>query len=333
MRATGTFLQILRRRPRSGRATAAGLFALGCVRVTTDYDDSAAPRAQAGSAGTSEQAPSDGGSTGSGGSTGGAPSTASGGATGGRAAQTGGTSSSGGGSGGLSPAGGAATTTGGAEAAGSGGSSATGGAPSGGAETGGSATGGSSAAGASGIGCDGFVFCDDFEDASADGWTTSGGTWAVVSDTSWVYQGGNGSQEAVAGQQSWTDQTVEARVKVVSFGGNTDSYRVGILARYTGSSNFYALAVGADGNLTLRKSTSQLSGCDPVASGIDPSAWFTLKLEVSGPASAVQIRTYINDTLAQECAVTDGLASGQVGVVTYGSSTDGQFDDIRVSTP
>jgi pectate lyase len=176
------------------------------------------------------------------------------------------------------------------------------------------------------------VFCDDFEDGVADGWTTSGGTWSVLDD------GGNKVYQGADSQESWAgpvvlDQTVEASVKVVAFGGTSDSYRAGIIARWSGASNFYTLEVNASGLLSIRKSTSVLSGCNQVASGTTTGTWFTLKLAVSGPASSVTLNGYVNGTLLLTCTHTSGLGSGQAGVVTYGSNTVARFDDVRVSSP
>ena len=185
----------------------------------------------------------------------------------------------------------------------------------------------------------GIAFCDDFEDHNANGWTKSGGTWTVVDDGGdWVYEGGDASEEAYAGDAAWTNQTVEANVKVIGFGGTGDSYRVGIVARRSGASSFYVFALGADGNLTLRKSTSTPSGssgtCGALPAGISATAWFTLKMTVSGAAGAVQIRTYLNGALKHDCLTTSStVASGQAGVLTYGSNTVAHFDDVSVTTP
>jgi hypothetical protein len=145
----------------------------------------------------------------------------------------------------------AGSSAGGKNAGGSAGSSA--GGTSGASGTAGASTGGSGNAmcGAS------VVFCDDFEDGNSTGWTKSGGTWSVIDDAGdSVYQGGNASEESYAGEAAWTDQTVEANVKVASFGGTSDSYRAGIMARHSGSSAFYVFALGGDGNLTLRSGIS-----------------------------------------------------------------------------
>lgn len=292
----------------------------------------------------------EGGSSGSGGaavSTGGkaaAGTASSGGAAAGASSKAGGANAAGNagaataGAGGKASGGTAAGGAGGVSAAGAGNTAGKAGAgqagSGGGTGGGGSGTGGSSAMCATGI-----AFCDDFEDHNATGWTKSGGTWTVVDDGGdWVYEGSAASEEAYAGDVGWTDQTVQANVKVISFGGTSDSYRAGILARRSGASSFYVFALGADGNLTLRKSTSTPSGasgtCGPLAAGIASSGWFTLKMTISGAVGAVQIRTYLNGTLKHDCLTSSStVASGQAGVLTYGSNTIAHFDDVSVTTP
>ena len=64
------------------------------------------------------------------------------------------------------------------------------------------------------------VFSADFESGSTSGWSKSGGTWSIVSDGSQVFQqSDSGSERAreFAGDTSWTNYSVQARVKATSF--------------------------------------------------------------------------------------------------------------------
>ena len=64
------------------------------------------------------------------------------------------------------------------------------------------------------------VFSADFESGSTSGWSKSGGTWSIVSDGSQVLQQTDtGSERArdFAGSTSWTNYSVQARVKATSF--------------------------------------------------------------------------------------------------------------------
>jgi pectate lyase len=186
----------------------------------------------------------------------------------------------------------------------------------------------------------GFVFCDDFEDGNASGWTTTGGSWSVLTDTSYVYAGGSGSYLSTAGLSTWTDQTVQARMKILAFGGTSSSYRAGIVARLAQSTNYYALGIDATGAVRLLRGTSTPSGatgtCGAVASSLSPltNAWADLKIKISGPTGNVRVLTWVNAKPVHDCTTTSStVTAGNAGVFTYGSGTRAEFDDFRVSTP
>jgi len=161
----------------------------------------------------------------------------------------------------------------------------------------------------------------------------------VISDQSYVYAGGTGSYVSTAGG-SHGDQSVEARMKILQFGGSGSSYRAGILARFAQGSNYYALAIDAAGDVRLLRGSSSPSSasgtCDAVPSEL-PSvtgAWITLKMQVSGPTNDVHIQTWLNGDPIHDCTTTSStIAAGSAGVMTYGSSTRAEFDDFRVSSP
>ena len=71
------------------------------------------------------------------------------------------------------------------------------------------------------------LFTDDFEGGIANGWTTSGGSWSVVTDGSQVYKQSATSNDARAraGSPSWTDYAVQARVKPLAFPGSNNGRR------------------------------------------------------------------------------------------------------------
>jgi hypothetical protein len=278
-----------------------------------------------------------GGAAGSGGTSGGAGGSA--GTGGGGAAGGGGTGGSAGasGNGGSAGTGGAAGAAGAAGAGGGAGTGATGGAGGRG-----GAGGSAGAAGAGGAGCAGYAFCDDFEDGDTVGWTPNGGTWSVISDGSRVYQGGNGSAFSLAGQSTWTDQTITARVKVLQFGGASTSYRAGIVARATDASNLYVFAIDASGALRLLKGTSSPSGtgatgtCGKVTPSPAAAAntWYTMQLKIAGTGGNVTLTTFFNGTMIHSCQTTmAALPSGAAGTYIYGPNTIAEFDDVKISTP
>jgi hypothetical protein len=285
-----------------------------------------------------------GGTTGTGGSAG----TGGGGAAGttgvGGAAGTtgvGGAAGTTGGTGGGAGTGGAAGTTGGAGgAAGTGGAGGRGGTGGAAGTTGAGGRGGTG--GTAGAGCPGYVFCDDFEDGDTVGWTPNGGTWSVITDGSRVYEGGNGNSYSLGGT-SWTDQTITARVKVLQWGGTSTSYRAGIVARVTDSSNLYVFAIDASGALRLLKGTSSpggTAGSSGTCGKVTPSpaaavnTWYTMQIKVAGSGANVVITTFFNGTMIHDCTITTGtLDSGGAGTYIYGPNTIAEFDDVKISTP
>jgi len=206
----------------------------------------------------------------------------------------------------------------------------------GGTGAGGAGTGGSTGTTGSICSQPGFAFCDDFEDGNASGWVPSGGTWTVSTDGSFVYQGGNGSFQSAAGSTSWTDISLQARIKLVSFGGTSASYRAGLVARYNGSSNDYVVALDATGSLVLLHGMSAVSGatgtCGSIFVGAVIGTWYTLRLDVTGPLGNVTLKTYLNGTPEHSCVTTSSTsANGEIALTTVGTGTKASFDDVNVT--
>jgi hypothetical protein len=234
----------------------------------------------------------------------------------GGSAGTGGSSSAGG------PTGAGGATTG---AGGKGGSAGLGGAAGSGGQSGSGGTPRQDAGPA------GRVFFDDFEDGNAtspswiDAGATLGAVWSVatreagnhvfvqsapVSD--WVI--------AVSGDYRWTDQVVEATVKLTSAAG-----MIGIFGRMVDAKNYYFLYLDGS-NIVLRKrvassSTNLVKIKFPTVSGSS----HTLKLSIIGTT----LTGYV-DGMMLVTASDALLTSGGIGVGTSDGAT-GDFDDVIVS--
>jgi hypothetical protein len=261
------------------------------------------------------------------------PQGGSGGGTAG--AGSGGASPGGASSGGVGDAGGAAGTSGGG-AGGDGGAGGAGGAsfaaPGGGTAASASA-GATGSAGAGGTGV-AAAFCDDFEDGDAGGWTPEVGSWAITSDDSLTLEGGPTESMAIAADTTFADQIVEARIKVLSFPSSSSSYRAGLIARYTGGSNFYSLSLAGNGRLRVLHGNSTVSGCSDFAANVVAGTWYTLRFEVTGPANSVKLSAFIDGKPAQTCTLTSNTeVSGSAGVFTYGDNTSALFDQVLVYAP
>ena len=176
-----------------------------------------------------------------------------------------------------------------------------------------------SAAGGGTRGCPGYAFCDDFEDGDADGWASIGGTWSVIADGGSVYRGANGSGNAIAGTATWTDQTVEARVKVPQFGAEPAVVRGGI-ARARPTTSVYVFAstraapAPAQGDQPTRRGTRRQRHLRQGTPGpaVAANAWHTMKIRCQG-ASNVPITTFLDGAI-HDCQTSAGtMAAGAPG--------------------
>jgi concanavalin A-like lectin/glucanase superfamily protein len=249
----------------------------------------------------------DGGPSGAAGD--GTPGTAgSGGTTGG-----GGTTGSAGTGGSVGAAG--TTGTAGSLATGRGGTTGAAGATAGrGGTTGSAGRGGTTGtAGVTGTaGAAGVLFSDNFE-AGVTRWSFAGvGTSTAATDGSQVLSlsetAGDqylGSPAIVSG--SWTDYSVEARVKVLSFSGTSSSDGVALCARLTTADSFYYFAIQAsDGKGKIKVnngSNSSLSSSLDI--GFAMNTWMTLRFDVHGNT----LTAYVNGAMKGTYTVTD---SGQM---------------------
>ncbi|SCE77725.1 Pectate lyase [Micromonospora coriariae] len=169
------------------------------------------------------------------------------------------------------------------------------------------------------------VFTDDFNDGNTSGWSKSGGTWTV--DGSGVLNQSNAGSSLArqfAGQTSWTDYSVQARVRPVSFGSS--SALVGLAARSSSSTKMYRLALLGSGRAELQAvNGSATTSIGSASLGIGTGSWYTLRIEASGST----IRGFVNGT--QIAAGSNSLVgAGRIGLVTAYAS--GGFDDVTVDS-
>jgi pectate lyase len=143
------------------------------------------------------------------------------------------------------------------------------------------------------------LLSDDFESGNANNWTATMGTWSVVQDGgSYVYyQSSTSEGRTSAGNQSWTNYSIQADVKVDNFNGTNRAYVAG---RYADGNNFYAASLyNSAGGTTLCDSGTLLNGSSvnvastlglSTAVGWTPSLYDPLKLN---PTS--DIPTFVPD--------------------------------------
>jgi hypothetical protein len=180
------------------------------------------------------------------------------------------------------------------------------------------------------------LFSDNFEAGTASAWTpNSSGDFSVASDGSFVYRQGtvvNALRVASAGSAAWQNQSVQARIKVLAFGGTTasSSYFAALYARYTDENNHYYVALRSDGKISIRR---KIAGSNAsIGSAITPGqliaagTWYTVKLEVIGTT----LNAYVDGV--QYDSVTDSsFAAGKIALGSTNASV--VFDDVVVSQP
>jgi hypothetical protein len=169
------------------------------------------------------------------------------------------------------------------------------------------------------------LFTDDFSDGNTNGWSKSGGTWAVVTDGSPAARQSQASSENArlfAGSTSWTAYRVQARVKPLSFGSGGV---VGLLSRASGSTKFYRLALLPGSQVQLQAvNGSSVTVIGSASRTVAIGTWYTLAIEASGTT----IRATVDG--AQIAQGTNALvASGRIGFQTLYSTAS--FDDVAVT--
>jgi pectate lyase len=161
--------------------------------------------------------------------------------------------------------------------------------------------------------------------ASLPGWTTSVGTWDVVTDGSAeVYRQSNavGDGRAWSTSGPWTDQVITARVKPTAWNG-TDRL-VAVVGRLQDATNYYFATMRSSNRIEIKKLVdggSTVLASKPFTVSLD--TWRTVRFEIIG----TDLRLYIDEVL-QLSAADSTYASGRAGLATFYATAD--FDDFVV---
>jgi pectate lyase len=170
------------------------------------------------------------------------------------------------------------------------------------------------------------LFTDNFEDGNSGGWTTSGGTWSVAADGSQVLRqsGTSSDARARAGQASWTDYTVTAKVKPTAFSGSNRF--AAVLARAQSATSYYYVALRSNNTVELKKLVNGTATTLASTSlGVSAGSAYTVSLQVAGST----LRSTVNGGAALTATDT-AFAAGGIGVATFYTAAD--FDDVSVDT-
>lgn len=169
------------------------------------------------------------------------------------------------------------------------------------------------------------AFSADFESGSLSDWSKSGGTWSITSDDSKVLSQTKASSENArefAGDTSWTDYTVSAKVKALSL---DDDGFVGLLARASGSTTFYRLALTSDGVELQAVKSGTVTVLASSSKTVSTDTWYTLSITLSGTTISGSI-----DGTSVGSGTSSVSSAGRIGVQT--SYATASFDDVTVST-
>ncbi len=168
----------------------------------------------------------------------------------------------------------------------------------------------------------------NFDDGSADDWKVANGNWSVVDGVYQLAEGG-AAEHTLVGDATWSDYTIEARVRINS--GNW----AGIAFRAKSEMEYYVYYFNVPdnktefwkhtaGGWTNRANIAQIPAVGGVA--IESGEWIDIKVEVTGDTFALHIngekQSDNNDASYSE---------GQVGL--WGWQTGVSFDDFKVSGP
>ena len=167
------------------------------------------------------------------------------------------------------------------------------------------------------------LFSDNFDDGNSSGWTTQNGSWSVVQDSgSYVFYQSSTSEGRAWVNGSWSNCTVEAKVKVDNFNGSNRAF---VCARMKDGNNYYAASLVGGGKLEIRKKVSGSSSTLASKSySLSTGTWYTVKLEVNGSS----IKMYVNGT--QQLSATDSsLSSGGAGLIAY--KVVAKYDNVVVN--
>ena len=171
------------------------------------------------------------------------------------------------------------------------------------------------------------LFSDNFESGLASTWSKSGGTWGTVTDGTTVLQQSKTSESLARefnGSTSWTDYSLSAQVKPLSFTASGDY--TGIAARASSSTTFYRLAlINGTGAQLQAVNSGAITVLGSSSISISTGTWYTLQIDVSGTT----ITGYVNGSKVAS-GTSSLISAGRIGLQTYGTTAN--FDTVAVSS-
>lgn len=176
------------------------------------------------------------------------------------------------------------------------------------------------------------LFLDDFEDGDANGWTATGGTWAVcqVGSNSKEYcKSDSGSGLALAGNTAWSNYSVDAYVNLASAGGS-----VALLGRAQDSNRFYQLELKQSGTSKVWAIWKNNNGTwSQIAEGPfnwSANSYYLLRFTLNGSTLSGEYSTNFGSSFLPLGSGSDStFSSGKIGV--RATSSAARWDQLRVT--
>lgn len=172
-------------------------------------------------------------------------------------------------------------------------------------------------------------FKDDFSQG-AGSWTTVKGIWQIGTDGNQgnVYtQSADNDAWATAGSSSWSDYSVEAKIKPTEFlDAGSNSTFASLYGRWQDQSHWYYVTLRNTGVIQLKRNDgNNYTVLDTKDVGIKAGQWYTVKLDMKGSS----LKVYLNgqETLS---ATDSTFTSGKIGLGSYYAKA--MYDDVRVTT-
>ncbi|WP_245240863.1 right-handed parallel beta-helix repeat-containing protein [Streptomyces spiramenti] len=170
------------------------------------------------------------------------------------------------------------------------------------------------------------VLSENFENGAPSGWAKSGGDWFVAPDSgSQVFKQSKSDSELarqLAGDTSWRNYTVQARVKPDSFAGATSF--AGLGSRAGSATRMYRVALFADRAELQSVNGGQVSVLGSRNLSRTAGTWHTLALTTEGSTVSGTVN---GQTIAS--VSNSAWSAGRIGLVTgYAAAS---FDDVVVN--
>jgi hypothetical protein len=199
-------------------------------------------------------------------------------------------------------------------------------------------------------GCVGML-CDDFAGDNPDAGLPTGfatvnpgtATWTVVADgLNKLFEGeqtGGGAEYVEAGVATWTDQTIQVKLRFASVIGGSAR----ICGRFTSTDATYCLDISTPGTgsnpgcmYILKRQTggSATLGSIVFDLPIRAGVWHSFRFSISG-SSTVHLNAFLDGASTAIVSATDNSSPYTAGAVALGvyNLVTADFDDLLVTTP